>query len=85
MKYNRRKHNLRFRYNYSEEQIDAIIKSQNYKCAICGDTRKLFVDHDHTTKKVRGLLCSKCNSGLGLLQDDSRILQNAIRYLEKFR
>ena len=58
---------------------------QENKCAICGsvlsDTNKAFVDHCHNTKKVRGLLCAKCNTLLGMAKDDVSILQNAITYL----
>lgn len=43
--------------------------------------KSLFVDHDHKTGKVRGLLCSKCNTALGLLLDSSEIVQNAFWYL----
>lgn len=65
-----------------------LLKDQNGKCAICkfkpenGDNR-LAVDHDHGTKKVRGLLCSKCNTALGLFKDDVEILDEAISYLKK--
>ena len=45
------------------------------------DTNKAFVDHCHDTKKVRGLLCAKCNTLLGMAKDDVSILQNAITYL----
>lgn len=44
---------------------------------------KLYIDHCHTNGHVRGLLCQKCNSALGLLQDDINILTNAINYLKK--
>lgn len=43
----------------------------------------LVVDHDHTTGKVRGLLCHNCNRALGLLQDNKSYLQSAINYLKK--
>ena len=55
-------------------------------CAIC--TRPFVgqrpaVDHCHTTNKVRGLLCQKCNTAIGLLEDNITSLENAIKYLEK--
>lgn len=66
-----------------------ILKDQNGGCGICGRTdpgRKgtslLFVDHDHVTGKVRGLLCQPCNMGLGGFKDDVMSLENAISYLE---
>lgn len=55
---------------------------QDGKCLICEQTpNKLFVDHNHTTKQVRGLLCSTCNSLLGFAKDRIDILQKAIGYL----
>lgn len=81
-----RKSNL-LKYNLTIEQYDAIVKKQNNLCAICegnnfGKHDKLFVDHDHFTKKVRGLLCINCNTLLGNAKDSPQILERAIRYLE---
>ena len=63
-----------------------MLAAQDGKCAICGTTstgnRKAFhVDHDHKTGKVRGLLCSNCNTGIGNLRDDIGLLNRAIEYL----
>ena len=70
-----------------------MFKEQNGVCAICGkeETRKtakgavckLMVDHNHLTEKVRGLLCHKCNVGLGLMMDNIDNLKQAITYLRK--
>ena len=62
-------------------------EKQNYCCAICKThsdllPRNLAVDHCHTTGKVRGLLCTNCNIGLGMLKDSSEILNLAIKYLK---
>jgi hypothetical protein len=70
------------------------VAEQNGVCAICrepetkvlyGRTCKLAIDHDHTTGKVRGLVCSRCNSILGMAQDDAALLLNALGYLSKHR
>ena len=69
-------------YGLTVEQYHAL----GNVCMICGCTRgekrRLDVDHDAVTGIVRGLLCGKCNKGIGLLNHDSRLLQNAILYLE---
>lgn len=67
-----------------------ILESQGGVCAICGKSceengRLLCVDHDHKTGVIRGLLCTKCNSGLGLLKDDISILEKATTYLRKHK
>ena len=64
-------------------------------CAICGkkETRKsryggickLHIDHDHKTKKIRGLLCHKCNNGLGNFRDNIENLDRAKKYLERIK
>jgi len=56
-------------------------------CAVCRENggRRLSIDHDHRTGKFRGLLCTQCNSALGLFREDTNRLQEAIRYLEHFR
>lgn len=61
-------------------------------CAICKEppttlihNRGLFIDHDHKTNKVRGLLCHNCNTALGKFQDSELVLSNAIKYLRKYR
>lgn len=65
-----------------------ILKEQGGKCAICGSEigdvmgNRLYVDHDHVSGKVRGLLCSKCNFGLGNFNDDIELMKKAIKYLE---
>ena len=74
------------KYNLSKEQYENLFKKQNNRCAICNKTFstkvKGFVDHDHKTNKVRGLLCSKCNTLLGMSDDNIVILENAIKYLK---
>jgi len=85
----RRKH-LR-KYNLTIEGYNKISKNQNGLCAICGKEEKvnrrgstcLSIDHDHKTGEVRGLLCSRCNVALGLMNEDIKILKKAIIYLER--
>lgn len=63
--------------------LKKIEDTQNGGCAICGRVTKLVVDHDHETNRVRGLLCSTCNTGLGKLGDNVENLRKAIVYLER--
>ena len=79
------KYGLR-RFGLTLDDYDLLSIKQDYVCAICGNInsngRRLSVDHDHKTEKVRGLLCLKCNSLLGFVKDDIKILKQAIKYLE---
>lgn len=69
--------------------------AQDNLCALCkqpermrhpkGGVKRLHVDHDHTTGAVRSLLCSACNSGLGMFKDDMELLQLAVKYLKLHR
>ena len=75
-------------YGLDWEAYNTLLDRQGGKCAICGllSTRngaplKLAVDHDHDTGEVRGLLCDKCNRGLGMFNESKERLQAAIDYL----
>jgi len=59
------------------------LAEQKGRCAICGEVKKLCIDHDHKTGLLRGLLCTGCNLGLGCFQDNMAILAEAQRYLRK--
>ena len=60
-----------------------LTKKQDGRCAICGRMDKsLAVDHCHATNTIRGMLCRRCNLGIGALDDDPRLLRQAITYLE---
>lgn len=74
------------------DDYESMLKNQDFKCAICGKSgensdkykyRPLFVDHNHKTGKVRGLLCGNCNFILGHAKDNILILENAIKYLKE--
>lgn len=71
------------RYNLTKEQLVELWERQGRKCAICPVEISLDapIDHDHATGKVRGLLCHKCNRGLGQFEDSVVLLQKAIAYL----
>ena len=76
-----RKGNLRRHYGITPEEYDRLFDTQGGKCAICGELpRRLVVDHNHETGKVRGLLCFKCNNAL---LGGVEWLKAAIAYLER--
>jgi hypothetical protein len=58
-----------------------MLDEQGYRCAICRRKSSLGVDHDHRSGVVRGLLCRKCNLGIGHLGDDPRLVKRAFKYL----
>ena len=81
-----RKNLLKREYGLSVKQFERLKKTHNELCWICGKnnkSRNLCVDHDHKTKKIRGLLCDNCNITLGLVNDNSFILFKMILYLKK--
>ena len=82
--------NLYFKRKYGIDlaQYEELLKRQGFCCAICKRSQKtlgkvLAVDHYHDTKEVRGLLCIRCNTGLGFFKDSKENLNNAIEYLSQ--
>ena len=88
VKYKLKEKHLLKTYDLSLKDLETLKVTQKFKCAICKkheddcSRKTLFVDHNHDTGKIRGLLCSQCNSAIGLLYDDISILKSAILYLE---
>ena len=79
-----RQRRLRYEYNLTEEQVEALFISQDYKCKICEVSHQeepLVIDHCHIHKTVRGLLCRRCNLGIGHFKDNVETLDKAIKYL----
>lgn len=72
---------LKFKYGISLVEFKEMAKIQENKCKICGEEKLLNVDHCHTTGKIRGLLCTNCNLGLGNFKDNPELLTKAIKYL----
>lgn len=82
------------KYGLTLTQYRFLLRSQKRKCFICGYVSKvdlknpkhcmdLQVDHCHDTGKVRGLLCVRCNMGLGYFKDNTERLKKAVEYLER--
>lgn len=80
-----RKSNLKSKYGMTLEDYSRMFDRQGGLCAICLKPEKqsklLAVDHNHKNGKVRGLLCSVCNTAIGKLEDDPKRLQRAIDYI----
>ncbi len=85
---------LKKNFNLTEGEYNLILENQNGVCAICKETetvidgqskklKPLSVDHCHITGKIRGLLCTACNTGIGLLKHEPYILKAAALYCEQ--
>jgi len=72
------------KYGLTPEQYQALLEKQGGRCALCNEPfgRRVYIDHDHVTGVVRGLLHLKCNVGLGHFQDNPALLRAAAEYLE---
>jgi len=89
-----RNKNLKYQYGITLDDYNRMLVQQNHTCAIChqpetmlhprsGRVKELAVDHCHSTGTVRGLLCNRCNTTIGLFNDDPETLRAAIAYLER--
>jgi hypothetical protein len=83
-------------YGLTKEEYISLINSNDGKCYICGNEekvidsvskkiRRICIDHDHSTGKVRGLLCNLCNSGLGKFKDSIDLIEKALDYLKRYK
>ncbi len=80
------KHRLKWAYGLSNEDKAAMYIAQHNKCAICQKElliNKLGIDHCHHSGIVRGLLCSNCNRGIGLFQENEEIIIAALKYVQE--
>jgi hypothetical protein len=75
---------LKRKYGISIEEYDARLTAQGGVCPIClkPSNKVLCVDHDHETRKLRDLLCDKCNRGLGYFGEDSAAMRRAADYCD---
>lgn len=82
---------LRRLYGMVPGQFEELVAAQGDRCAICGTSEvggngsRWHVDHCHSTGVIRGLLCMKCNLGIGYLDDDPARLRAAADYLDRFK
>jgi hypothetical protein len=84
-----KRNRLRREYGISEIEYEGMLKAQGFKCAICETDLAMRkghypnVDHDHQIGRVRGILCVRCNQGIGSFKDNPKLLKKAANYLEK--
>lgn len=83
---------MRHKYGIEPEEYERLLEEQDGVCAICGSedngfnqhgTKRFAIDHNHTTGDIRGLLCNRCNTAIGLLQDDPDIIRKAEAYVRE--
>jgi len=85
---------LKRRFGITPEEYGNLYRIQNGLCKICGnpetkihrstgDIQRLAVDHEHNSGKIRGLLCTSCNLGIGNFKDSTVLLKKAIEYLNR--
>jgi hypothetical protein len=83
----RKKENHRqrlWKYGINEKIFTSLMERAQGKCEICGDPSELVIDHCHTSKEVRGILCWSCNVALGHFKDSEEKIKKAFEYLCKF-
>lgn len=78
-----RKQNWKNRDGLDVEAAE-VLRNSTKICELCNEEKFLHVDHNHTTGKLRGMLCFTCNAALGQLKDDKDLCLKAARYLEKY-
>lgn len=86
----RREYLVNRNFGLSSKEYSNLKEQHNNSCAICDISfktlgKRLSIDHDHSTGKIRGLLCPKCNTALGLLRDDIKLLEKMLKYLYKYK
>ena len=76
-----RRYKRKNKHGLTEEQWTFLIYDHDKKCCICGSSDRVSVDHNHETGVIRGILCRRCNFGIGNFRDDPDLLQIAASYL----
>lgn len=70
-------------YGLTRVDFNKRLQKQEGHCALCSRRKYLCVDHHHVTRVIRGILCKRCNTGLGIFGDDPARLRKAIKYLRR--
>lgn len=83
-KYNK-EYQLKYRYGISAKDFYRMFDKQKGKCLICFNEKELVVDHCHTTKFVRGLICQGCNTLVGYLETKKHLVERAMNYIQEYK
>jgi len=82
----RRAHHINKKFGLSTEQYESMVVAQKGQCALCPQVdlpeKRLAIDHDHKTGKIRALLCDRCNRGIGFFDEEPKRLRAAAEYIE---
>jgi len=85
---------LKAEYGITLDEYNDMLQQQDYTCAVCNEpetirqgdkVKRLSVDHDHETGKIRSLLCHRCNTALGLILEDKDRLLSLIQYIDEHK
>ncbi len=79
------KYNLKKRYGITLEEKLKLFEEANHSCVACGNKEFLRIDHDHSTGKVRGILCNGCNTALGHLDESVTRIAKLLLYIERIK
>jgi hypothetical protein len=83
-----RKRSLMWSHGLTVDGYDALLKAQNHSCAVCKERcksgRRLAVDHNHRSGEIRGLLCARCNTALGLMEENPERITRLLDYAAKW-
>ena len=80
----KRAQHLKDKYGLSIEEYNKLLDKVGNTCPICGKSFgevSPVIDHNHKTNRVRGIICRHCNLGIGFLEDDVKILYNAVKWV----
>lgn len=82
-----RNHGLWTHYRITLQEWEALFDAQGRVCAVCGEDnprgKNWHTDHSRTTKKIRGILCGSCNTGIGKFRESEEIMKKAAKYLNE--
>lgn len=78
-------HHIKTKYGLTREQYESMVKKQKGRCKICREImNRICIDHNHENNDVRDLLCSHCNTAIGLIKESISTAESMIAYFKKW-